>query len=59
MERKNVVLSDADMERQREFTGKIKELHAQRGKTVRALVDTFGCQQNVADSQHIRSEERR
>ncbi len=53
MERKNVVLSDADMERQREFTEKIKELHAQRGKTVRALVDTFGCQQNVADSQHI------
>ena len=53
MERKNVVLSDADMERQREFTGKIKELHAQRGKSVRALVDTFGCQQNVADSQHI------
>ena len=53
MERKNVVLSDADMARQREFTGKIKELHAQRGKTVRALVDTFGCQQNVADSQHI------
>ena len=53
MERKNVVLSDADMERQREFTEKIKELHIQRGETVRALVDTFGCQQNVADSQHI------
>ena len=53
MERKNVVLSDADMKRQREFTEKIKELHRQRGKTVRALVDTFGCQQNVADSQHI------
>ena len=53
MERKNVVLSDADMERQREFTEKIRELHRQRGKTVRALVDTFGCQQNVADSQHI------
>ena len=53
MERKNIVLSDADMARQREFTEKIKELHAQRGKTVHALVDTFGCQQNVADSQHI------
>ena len=52
MERKNVVLSDADMERQREFTEKIKELHIQRAKTVRALVHTFGCQQNVADSQH-------
>ncbi len=53
MERKNVVLSDGDMARQREFTEKIKELHAQRGKAVHALVDTFGCQQNVADSQHI------
>ena len=53
MERKNVVLSNADMARQREFTEKIKELHAQRGKAVHALVDTFGCQQNVADSQHI------
>ena len=53
MERKNVVLSDGDMARQREFTEKIKDLHAQRGKAVHALVDTFGCQQNVADSQHI------
>ena len=53
MERKNVVLSDGDMARQREFTEKIKDLHIQRGKAVRALVDTFGCQQNVADSQHI------
>ena len=53
MERRNVVLSDADMARQREFTEKIKDLHIQRGKTVQALVDTFGCQQNVADSQHI------
>ena len=53
MERKNVVLSDADMARQREFTEKIKDLHIQRGKAVHALVDTFGCQQNVADSQHI------
>ena len=53
MERKNVVLSDADMARQRKFTEKIKDLHIQRGKAVRALVDTFGCQQNVADSQHI------
>jgi len=53
LERKNVVLSDGDMARQREFTEKIKDLHIQRGKAVHALVDTFGCQQNVADSQHI------
>ena len=53
MDRKNVVLSDADMSRQRDFEQKIKALHQQRGKTVRAMVDTFGCQQNVADSQYI------
>ncbi len=51
MEREKVVLTDAQMARQREFTEKIKTLH--QGRTVRALVDTFGCQQNVADSQHI------
>ena len=53
MERKNVVVSEADMSRQQAFTEKIKALHTQRGTPVRALVDTFGCQQNVADSQHI------
>ena len=41
------------MSRQQAFTEKIKALHTQRGTPVRALVDTFGCQQNVADSQHI------
>ncbi len=51
MEREKVVLTEGQMARQREFTEKIKALH--QGKTVRALVDTFGCQQNVADSQHI------
>ena len=53
MERKNVVLSDADMARQREFTEKIKALHEPASRRPKALVDTFGCQQNVADSQHI------
>ena len=53
LERKNVVVSEADMSRQQAFTEKIKALHTQRGTPVRALVDTFGCQQNVADSQHI------
>ena len=53
MERKNVVLSDEAMARQREFTEKIKTLHETAGRRPKALVDTFGCQQNVADSQHI------
>ncbi len=53
MERIQVVLDEQQMARQRDFQEKIKTLHEQRGHQVRALVDTFGCQQNVADSQNI------
>ena len=41
------------MARQREFTEKVHDIHRARGRTPLAMVDTFGCQQNVADSQHI------
>ena len=53
MERKNVLIADADLQRQRDFEKKIKALHESRNAAPRAMVDTFGCQQNVADSQHI------
>ena len=53
MDRKQVLLDDGQMARQREFTEKIHAMHQARGRTPLALVDTFGCQQNVADSQHI------
>ena len=53
MDRKQVLLDDGQMARQREFTEKIHARHQARGRTPLALVDTFGCQQNVADSQHI------
>ena len=53
MDRKTVLLDEAQLERQREYTRQLAALHQQRGKPVYALVDTFGCQQNVADSQHI------
>ena len=42
LERKNVVLSDEAMARQREFTEKIKALHEAAGRRPKALVDTFG-----------------
>ena len=51
MERKNVVIPAAEIERQQEFTKKIAAAH--EGRSVRAFVDTYGCQQNVADSQRI------
>ncbi|MBE6939915.1 MAG: tRNA (N6-isopentenyl adenosine(37)-C2)-methylthiotransferase MiaB [Ruminococcaceae bacterium] len=53
MERRKVLLDEAQVQRQREFEEKLAGIHSQQGKTPLALVDTFGCQQNVADSQHI------
>ena len=53
MDRKQVILSPEETGRQREYEQKIRALHQSRGRTPLALVDTFGCQQNVADSQHI------
>ncbi len=48
---KSVHLSPAEMERQKEITNSIKT--SNDGKTLFALVETFGCQQNVNDSQRI------
>ena len=53
MERNKVVLAESDIARQREFEKKIAEIHTARGVMPKAMVDTFGCQQNVADSQNI------
>ena len=53
MERKNVIVSEADLIRQKEFEGKIKEMFTAREAHPVACVDTFGCQQNVADGQKL------
>ena len=53
MEREKVIVPREDVEKQRAFIEKIKSIHEQRGKTPLVMVDTYGCQQNVADSQHI------
>ena len=42
MDRKQVLLDDGQMARQREFTEKIHAMHQARGRTPLALVDTFG-----------------
>ena len=51
MERTKVVIPEAEIARQREFIDKIAAMH--EGRSLRAFVDTYGCQQNVADSQRI------
>ena len=53
MERAKVLLTEEQMLRQRRFEEKIRAIHDGWGRTPRAMVDTFGCQQNVADSQNI------
>ncbi|SFP47878.1 tRNA-i(6)A37 thiotransferase enzyme MiaB [Oscillibacter sp. PC13] len=53
MERENVLVSGADLARQRDFEEKIKTMFAARQAHPVACVDTFGCQQNVADGQKL------
>ena len=53
MDRREVVISAGEMARQREITEELRTLHQREGRPVRAYVETYGCQQNVADSQRI------
>jgi len=53
LDRKEVLIPQEQLARQREFEEKIRALHEGRAAPLLAMVDTFGCQQNVADSQHI------
>ena len=54
MERKPVVIAQEALEKEAAVCGQIKALWASRGRTPRAFVDTYGCQQNEADSERIR-----
>ena len=53
MERTQVVVPAGEIERQRDFIRKTAQELARRGHPPLAVVDTYGCQQNVADSQRI------
>ena len=51
---KTTVISQADLRRQEEISQYIKEFWQNQGVTPVAFVDTYGCQQNEADSERIR-----
>ena len=53
MKRENVLVSEDALARQRDFEAKIKAMFAAREAHPVACVDTFGCQQNVADGQKL------
>ena len=48
-----MIVPEADLIRQKGFEEKIKEMFAEREAHPVACVDTFGCQQNVADGQKL------
>ena len=54
MERKTTVIAQEDLRRQQEICQSIKEYWQAQGITPVAYVDTYGCQQNEADSERIR-----
>ena len=54
MNRQTTKISPADVERQREFCQKLHERNAARPTAPLAFVDTYGCQQNEADSERLR-----
>ncbi len=54
MNTKTTVISQEELERQFSYCDKIAALWSQRGVTPRAYVETYGCQQNEADSEKLR-----
>ena len=54
MERKTTVISPAQLREQQEFCGRIRAHWEQSGTVPTAFLDTYGCQQNEADSERIR-----
>ena len=54
LETKTTVIAPEELKKQAEIYGEIRAHWAAAGRTPRAFVDTYGCQQNEADSEKIR-----
>ena len=54
MERKTTVIPQEELRHQQELCRRIREYWLDQGVTPVAFVDTYGCQQNEADSERIR-----
>ena len=54
MERKTLRITPEQLEQQEHFCEKVRAYWLEQGRTPTAFVDTYGCQQNEADSEHIR-----
>ena len=54
MNTKTTVISQEELRGQLAYCGRIRDMWLQRGVTPLAYVETYGCQQNEADSERIR-----
>ena len=54
MDKQTTHIPQADIDRQLAYCLEVKEVYAARGVKPLAFVDTYGCQQNEADSERIR-----
>ena len=54
MERKNVIVPVEEINKQKEYSKKVREYYESKGKKPKALVETYGCQQNDNDSERIK-----
>lgn len=56
MQKNNFFVSQAELQEQNEYKKKVKNIISSKfqGKTPKAFVHTYGCQGNVADSEHIK-----
>ncbi len=53
MERRDVLVSAGELAEQRKYIAKVRAVADTLTRAPRALVDTFGCQQNVADGEML------
>ena len=56
MEKTTTIISQGDVERQLWYCEQVAAVTAQWPERPLAFVDTYGCQQNEADSERIRDE---
>ena len=54
MKREDVVISKEEMQIQAEFSKKVYAFYAERERKPKALIETYGCQQNENDSERLR-----
>ena len=54
MNTKTTIISSQELARQEEFCAQVRACWLSQGHTPKAYVETYGCQQNEADSERIR-----